>query len=360
MRKRIFIYSFIYGLFLLMLCTSAVVAEKAGVLKGITDPRTMTADGDRLYITEKSTVWIYSLDDLGLVKCLGNSEEKRGFFKGRLGVCIDRDGILVNSRGKTSSFDKNGVLLREDKEKSFKPSGRHYTPLGKGYVVRAFKREFQANFLSAFFFVLLSDTGTASSGVFYDINIADGNKWKIKELMSYNHPYNAGQFIDPVNIRGRLFRVYGDMLYLEDGSGGLLVYDSGGNKRGKLEFPLERVRITEKHKKRYRRAWMTLLRNDYERHLRRFRFREYFPSMRDFFVADGRIYVLTFNERQRDSEMVIFSLEGELLKRVWVPLAREISLVPAVFNRYTVNNGKLYGLVHNEEGEFELHVMGLD
>jgi len=90
------------------------------------------------------------------------------------------------------------------------------------------------------------------------------------------------------------------------------------------------------------------------------RFPAYFPPIRNFFVADERIYVLTFKEIEGKSELLILDLKGRLLKRVLVPLVQIDSLGPAVMNRYTINNHKLYRLVRNKESQYELHITPLD
>jgi hypothetical protein len=77
-------------------------------------------------------------------------------------------------------------------------------------------------------------------------------------------------------------------------------------------------------------------------------------------VADERIYVLTFKEIEGKSELLILDMKGQLLKRVPVPLLQIDSLRPAVMNRYTINNHKLYRLVRNKERQYELHITELN
>jgi hypothetical protein len=347
--------------FILFLLASIVWADKAVVLPAITNPYTITATKDKLYITEPVTVYIYSLTDFSLIKKFGEEGGGEGEFTGLITLRIGPDYIFINSKLKTSFFTTGGDFIREQK----KPADALdrmllHIPMGNQFAVSEFRTEYQANFFSRFFSVLLHETGAPTSGFYITISIYDSNLGTVKDIFAYKHPFFTGKYINPVQIRGSLCLVYRDQLFIDDRDGIIHVFDTGGKRLYSVRPANEKVKITKTHQRRYLKYWMEHLPASYERHQRRLRFPAYFPPIRNFFVADQRIYLLTFKEIEGKSELSILDISGQLLKRVLVPLAKIDSLRPSVINRYTINNHKLYRLVRNEERQYELHITELD
>jgi hypothetical protein len=77
-----------------------------------------------------------------------------------------------------------------------------------------------------------------------------------------------------------------------------------------------------------------------------------------FHVTGGKIYVMTNKETVGKNEFIIFDLKGNVLKKLFIPVAPfEESMIPLF---YTISNGKLYHLVDNEETEeWEVRIYGL-
>jgi hypothetical protein len=56
--------------------------------------------------------------------------------------------------------------------------------------------------------------------------------------------------------------------------------------------------------------------------------------------------------------VVIFTLKGELIKRVWLPFDEYFDFTPCP---YIIHNKKLYQCVDNEdEDRWELHIINID
>jgi hypothetical protein len=83
------------------------------------------------------------------------------------------------------------------------------------------------------------------------------------------------------------------------------------------------------------------------------KFPEYFPVIRAFHVADDRIYILTYKEDKGKSEWLIMDMQGKLVKKIFLPVSfmNVLDIYP-----YTVEGGKLYQLIENEDEEWKLHI----
>jgi hypothetical protein len=347
--------------FILFLLASIVWAEKAVVLPGITNPYTITATKDKLYITEPVTVYIYSLMDFSLIKKFGEEGSGEGEFKGLITLRTGPGYIFINSKLKTSIFTTGGDFIKEQRIPAEALDRMlFYIPMGNQFAVSEFRQEYQASFFSRFFYVLLYETGAPTSGFYISISIYDSNLVKVNDIFAYKHPFFTGKYINPVQIRGSLCLVYRDQLFIDDSDGIIHVFDPGGKRLYSVHLPFEKVKITKTSQRRYLKYWMEHLAGDYERYQGRLRFPAYFPPIRNFFVADQRIYVLTFKEIEGKSELLILDMKGQLLKKVLVPLSKIDSLRPAVINRYTIENHRLYRLVRNKESQYELHITHLD
>jgi hypothetical protein len=347
--------------FILFLLASNVWAEKALVLTGITNPYTITTTKDKLYITEPATIYIYSLTNFSLIKKFGEEGSGEGKFTGLIKLHMGPDYIFINSKYKISFFTTRGDFIKEQK----KPAAvldrmMFYIPMGDQFAVGEFRTEHQASFFSRFFAALLSETGAPTSGFYINISIYNSNLVKVKDIYTYKHPFFTGKYINPVDIRGALCLFYRDRQFIDDSDGIIHVFDSGGKRVYSIRPAYEKVKTSRTNQQRYLKYWMEHLAGDYDRYQGRLRFPAYFPPIRNFFVADERIYVLTFKEIKGKSELLILDIKGQLLKKVLVPLAKIDSLRPSVINRYTINNHKLYRLVRNKERQYELHITELN
>ncbi len=85
---------------------------------------------------------------------------------------------------------------------------------------------------------------------------------------------------------------------------------------------------------------------------------KYFPDIRSFSVLDGKIYVETYKSEKDKREFIIMDMRGNILKRVFLPLFAEGSLIDK--HIFTFYEDDYYYLKYNEDKElWELHNIGL-
>ncbi len=134
------------------------------------------------------------------------------------------------------------------------------------------------------------------------------------------------------------------------------VFDRSGNfvrtiRREDYRF----LAITEAHKKRTRDHLKRHL-PSYPRIRHRLKFPAGFPAVRHI-ERDGReLYITTFRRKKAPGgvECFIFDLEGNFLRRQFLPLVEESVIREYPYDIY---NRKVYQLIENEETEqWDLHV----
>jgi hypothetical protein len=94
---------------------------------------------------------------------------------------------------------------------------------------------------------------------------------------------------------------------------------------------------------------------EYFEMLKPIRFPEYFPAIREMRIADGKLYIVTFKEKNEQTECFIFDLKGKLLSRQYVKLEKKN---PLEFSPFAFKNGSLYQLVEKDE-QWHLHIHNL-
>jgi hypothetical protein len=71
-------------------------------------------------------------------------------------------------------------------------------------------------------------------------------------------------------------------------------------------------------------------------------------------VADKKIYIFTYNEKDGNVQCIVLDIKGKPLKKVFLPLINQNPTLPYPF---TICEGKFYQLNENASTEtWELHV----
>lgn len=320
-----------------------VFADKAAVFPHLNNPFFIHADDSRLYITDGPTISIISLKDYKLLKTFGKAGEGPKEFKvnpyrsaGSVVISIQPDCIFVNSLGKVSYFTKKGEFIKETRTNS---SSIRFQPLGEQFAGEGFVQEGNIRY---------------SIRSIYDANFKKSKElYRRKSFAQVEGDINPFFYVSPIMIVSNNRVFINGAQELE-----IYVFDGSGQKIRTLSCDQDKLVITAEHKEKIH-HWFKTYRSSkqfYDYVKDRFAFPEYFPGVRDFKVADQKVYVLTYKREGDKSGFVIFDIEGKLLKEVMVPLAE---IDDFLYYPYTIQNGKLYQLIDNAEEEWELHVTAI-
>jgi len=77
-----------------------------------------------------------------------------------------------------------------------------------------------------------------------------------------------------------------------------------------------------------------------------------------FLVADQKIYILTYKEKDEKFQFLVLDINGKHLKTVFLPLNKEKDDVFG-FTPFCIKNGTLYQLIETEDEEWELHATAI-
>jgi hypothetical protein len=336
-------------LMIFLLSCSMVLAAEVIAIPGLGKPDSITLFNERLYITDRASISIYSLQqDARLIKTFGRAGEGPAEFKispiNNIGlkIIIHEENILVNSWGKLSIFTKNGTFI-EEKKVILNSALQFLKPLGKKYV--GFTRENWDNVN------------------YYVVNFYDPTSLQKEKEIGRMKYFIQSNSIDIMRLalvfksgarKGPIFHVYKDRLFLEGEDCRIFVYDLHGKELCSFTVQdYEKLEIPEVFKKEVMTYLEKRAPNSFILAKRMGKFPRYFP-LQSFQLADGKVYVQTYKSNGKKSEFYIFNLEGKLLRKVMVPFQESGFLLAYPF---TITKGKIYQLVENDDREeWELHI----
>jgi len=338
MKKLILILLILF----VFLFASAAYAGKLATLPGHLVPNALAVDDDYFYITENSTIYVYAMKDFKPVKKFGKKGEGPREFKGTPILTVCADQLLVNSTGKVSFYTLDGTYLKEFNNIV---SGQTFRPLGSRFIGRKSVLDKKGQLWAA-------------------VNIYDSSFNKVKEIYRRKSITKAGKgwhlfsrtYFKYVVCDNKIF-IAGDKEFVIE------VYDFNGNPLPSIKRNYQPVKFTEKHAKKVLEHYRTRpsTRDEYDWWEKNIHFPEYFPAIRDIFKADNLIYIRTYREKENNHEFFIFTADGKLHRRVFLPIAPSKAKLAYPYMRdsapFAVKNGKLYQLITgDDEEECELHV----
>ena len=307
-------------------------------------PDTILVDDSQLYITEGSSVFIYSMKDFKMINKFGREGEGPKEFKGKPQLNVQGDHILINSTARVSFYTKSGVYIREVNNIV---SGRTFQPLGDGYVG---------------YHPSVEKDGVRYSGIY----IYDSKFEKIKN--AYKHKSIAQSlagkgwrlfgmtYIKPLACDNKIV-VAGDINFIID------VFDDKGKKQFTINREYKRIKFTKAHEEKILFFYKTRPSTapEYDWWKKNIHFPDYFPAIRTIYTADKKIYVRTYREKKNKSEFFVFNVQGKLQKHVFLPIAESSAKDAYPYMRdsspFTIKNGKLYQIILDEKSEeWSLHV----
>jgi len=328
---------------LLITCTLTVFAEKITPLPELVKPLNMAISDEHIYITENTTVMVYSLKDLKFIKKFGQEgsgpKEFRRFPFGFSVIIIPhKDVLYINSPGKLSIFTKDGEFVKEQPTRL--PMVGSFRPFNKGYVGLGFT----------------VDQARQSSSL--TLNTYNQDLKKIKEIYKQGG-FSRGRFEFPAN--NPIFYVHGNKLIMPGQDGfEIIKLDAQGNKESFIKRDYKKIAMNNSYKQK---IWDSIkkdpfMSSQFDAMKKMMKFPDYFPYIQNLFVVDGKIYILTFLTKDGKSEFFIYHTNGKFIKRIFLPYEylNVFLPMPSAFK-----NNKYYRLVDNVDSEeWELHVIDLD
>lgn len=327
----------------MLIITGLGLGAKVVPMPDLLKPDDILLDKDYMYVVEKTTVSIYSLKDLKLVKKFGKQGSgPQEFHIAPIGqfnfvdVHVLPDRLLINSVHKISYFSKNGDFISEKKLK-FWP--RYLTPLGKGFAGRY---------------------EGAENNIYYHTYLIVNENMEMPQLLFKDRNFfQPGQNLRINSRRPSHFLVHDDQLLIEEKEkGDIHVFDATGKKLYTIDHPFKQVPFTKEDEKNLVDFFMAdpVIRPQYEATKNLTVFDPYFPFIWRMAAVDHKLYVLTFEKQGDKRNFYIFDLaqKGKFIKTVFLPVTQMDGEKPYPF---AIAPGKIYNMLENlDEESWELHI----
>jgi hypothetical protein len=195
--------------------------------------------------------------------------------------------------------------------------------------------------------------------LYWTINIYDSDLRKLKEIFRQEREVQFGGKGTKIYREPRPYYTFNDKLFIARGDySAVEVFDSRGKFLYSISHNWKKIPVSEQIKNEVR----NYLKTDPETSpfieaLKPIRFPDYFPAIRNFFVVDNKVYVISYEKKGDSSFCVVFNVKGELLKKAYIPyrFKNPVDEFPATFK-----DNKLFQLIENEDSEtWELHITKL-
>jgi len=321
---------------LILVAAAWLGAEKITTLPDLHKPQRLVVEKRRVYLGEFPHVYVYSRADWRLLRKFGRQGEGPHEFAGFVSLFLQENKLLVNSLGKVSRFTLAGDYIAEKRVNARSSSG--LVPVGPDrYVARGM---------------------TAHEGQrYFVINLLDGGMNKLKELGRL--PIEAQKGRIRILAEQMEYRTDGSRIFVLTGDEFVIrVFDSDGNLQNTLSPQYERMKFTAAHKHMV----LEEMRNNprVKPHFERLKaltvFPDYWPAVFTFFPRGDRLRVLTFRRGDKGTEIVTLDMEGRIKSRRMLPLKYPTAMEPYPVD---VSEGRLYQVMENDDGEWELHAWPL-
>jgi hypothetical protein len=312
---------------------------KAIPIPDLMKPEDLLFDRTQMYVTEGTSIFIYSLEDFKLIKKFGKQGEgpKEFLLHPRLGgliLNVQTEDIIINSFGKVSWFTKDGKYKKEIKLQN--PLTLNMQPFGKNFV---------GIFLA-----------WGQEERWQVLNLYDDQLKELKEIHRIRHASQAGKGTRLLEFSASTI-IYDNKLFLAwEKDFVIKVFNTDLKNLYTIKLDEKKREVTEKDKE----ILINFLKEspqtrEYFEMMKPFYFPDYYPAIYNIFATGNKIYVMTFWENEaKNQECLILEPKGKVLKRVFLPLKKSSPFTPYP---YRIHEGSLYQIVENvEKEEWTLHI----
>lgn len=316
-----------------MVLTGNIYAEKLADLD-VLQPRSIAIEGDRLYITTRSTIYLYSTKNFKQISTFGKRGEGPGEFKWIPRLRVGPDILVMEDIGKIMLFSVDGVFQKDIKHpgqvKDVYPIGKQFTGVQDHINNETQKTRRLFNLYDGELNVIT----TYYKGEEEDLPNYRAAKMKYLAVQHYRTP-----------------TVSNHRIYLPDTSKGffIAVFDDAGKKLYDIKKESPKKKITKKFKSDFMDALKAGPNWERTKDKVEVVFPEFYPAFNDMTVNGGKLYVYPFQEQKKKTvDLLVLDLKGKLLKKTRVPNQPHGAIAGETF----------YYLVENETKEqWELHAV---
>ncbi len=327
MRKYLFII-------LIILSLSGLIAESnLFLMEDLNKPESILVDESQIYVTENSSIYIYSKKDFKLVKKFGKSGEGPQEFKinkreaSDLFLDVSTKNIIIYSKGKVSWFTKKGEFIKEMKF-YVNPALSDTRKIGNNYVGMFISQEKKR---------------------FRGLRVYDKSQQLVKEIVKMPDVFQYGKGMDIFTYstahsvsNNKLFTAWGNEFSIN-------VFDEKLKLLRTIKYPYNRVKVMEKDKKD---TIDSMKKNpttkEYMHILKPFKFASHFPAIRNIFVSGDKLYAVTYKKKENKTELLVFKSSGDFFKQIFFPLSMINSRTSYP---YTICNDTVFQIEEDIENE---------
>lgn len=338
MKKKCFV------IMILALLPAAVChAAKKADLPEIIDPSAIHIFKDRLYIHDRTSIHIYSINDYKHIKQFGREGEGPGEFGNQFDLSVSEDGLFVSTTAKAIFFNHNGELIKEFNTPhnllGLLPVGKNFIAAA-GVIEKGNSQPLQSiNLYNEKMTVIKSlYKGSLGQIFYYESGVS-------KKQDNNMIPDNVGHY------------VYKDRIYLTDTTKGFFfqVFDPDGKKLHDVTAEYKKTKVTDAFKKEKMKYYTESPRWEWYKKSFNFIFPEYYPAYDDLLFDAGKIYFLTYKTIGKMDEVVVMNLPGKYSGKTYIPSPTYNGILS-----FTIFADKFYYLLENEKTEmWELHIENL-
>jgi len=322
-------------IYLIIMLSGVVLGEVVATLNEVMKPGGMNVNKDNIYITEGTTIYIYSTVDYKLKKKFGKAGEGPKEFNRFAILMLQKDKLIVNSMNKVSFFTKDGEYIEEKKVKS--GFGLLFQPLGKNYIGRGFGQEKNTRFDY--------------------INLYDSELKKLKTLIKVESDQQFNKCIIKFLNNTLTFVTFNEKLYIVNGNKfEVKVFDNVPEEILTIKRDdYKREKFGDKDKQMI----FDEIKNSPQKQFletakKMARFPDYYPAIAQIFERDGLIYIMTYKREGDKYEFYKYDSKGKFIKHFFIKFSFRTTMQP---NPFSIMNDKLYQIIENEDTEeWELHV----
>ncbi len=327
---------------LILVLLTSLIHSKQIILKELMKPSAIYVGNERIYISEGTSIFIYSLKNDTLINKFGKHGEGPGEFKNAIGkIVLTNNKVIVNSVGSLSYYSKDGELIKSIKTGIIPPQFNFF-PIKDKFVGIAM------------------DMKRLNS--YFCVSVFDKEFNRQKELLKVQQTKNGKVFVFSPLMALNSYFVYENNIYiLGENNSEIDVLNYKGDKINSFKHGFKKIKVNKKEKLKF----LELLNG--HKSLNKIKIDisnsivlpEYYPEISSLMISDKMIYVVGRKRRKnRELSIVlqIFDLKGKIIVENDINLdgLDKTERILMTFDNFT-----LYQLKENENEEWILHIKHL-